>query len=87
MENSPSWLAQGSAWVANNVLMVERFADYNDPVKTGTLTALLVVLAFFFGLAGKWAKKPWSRGIWLTLCVIVVINILTITFSGIERWT
>lgn len=84
--NEPSWLAQGTAWFTNNVLIVTRFADWNNPATTGILTMLLVVLGYFFWLKSLDVKKHWARVTLRFLVVIVGINVLSIVFAALGRW-
>lgn len=85
--NEPSWLAQATTYIVNNYLTVFRFADWSDPIKTGTLTALLIVLGFFFWLKSLDARTDARRTTWRAAVVLVVINVGTIGFIAIEKWT
>lgn len=85
--NEPSWLAQATTYVVNNYLIVLRFADWSNPTKTGTLTALLIVLGYFFWLKSLDVRNLWGRSALRALVVVVGINVGTIALIAIERWT
>ncbi len=85
--NEPSWLAQMTAYVVNNYLVVFRFADWSNPTKTGILTALLIVLAFCFWLKSLDARSDARRTTWRALVVLVGFNIGVIALFAVERWT
>lgn len=85
--NEPSWLAQATTWFVNNVLIVTRFADWNNPVKTGILTMLLVVIGFFLWIKAEEMHKHWQRVTMRFFVIIVGINVGSIALAAIGRWT
>lgn len=84
--NEPTWLAQATAYIVDNYLIVLRFADWSNPVKTGTLTALLIVLCYFLWLKSLDAGTASWRTTWRAAVVLVGINVGTIAFFAIEKW-
>lgn len=84
--NEPTWLAQATAYIVNNYLLVLRFADWSNPIKTGTLTALLIVLCYFLWLKSLDARTAVWRTTLRAAVVVVGINVGTIAFMAIEKW-
>lgn len=84
--NEPSWLAQGTAWFTNNVLIVTRFADWNNPKTTGILTMLLVVLGVFVWIKGEELPRHWQRVTARFFVLIIGINVGSIALAAIGRW-
>lgn len=85
--NEPTWLAQATEYVVDNYLIVSRFADWSNPVKTGTLTALLIVLCYFLWLKSLDARTAAGRTTWRAAVVLVGYNVGLIALSAVERWT
>lgn len=84
--NEPTWLAQATPYIVDNYLIVSRFADWSNPVKTGTLTALLIVLCYFLWLKSRDARTAVWRTTWRAAVVVVGINVGTIAFMANEKW-
>ena len=85
--NEPTWLAQATAYIVDNYLIVSRFADWSNPVKTGTLTALLIVLCYFLWLKSLDARTAAGRTTLRAAVVLVGYNVGLIALSAVERWT
>jgi hypothetical protein len=85
--NEPTWLAQATAYIVDNYLIVSRFADWSNPIKTGTLTALLIVLCYFLWLKSLDAQTAAGRTTWRAAVVLVGFNVGLIALFAVERWT
>lgn len=85
--NEPTWLAQATTYVVDNYAIVSRFADWSNPVKTGTLTALLIVLCYFLWLKSLDARTAARQTAWRAAVVLVGINVGMIALAAIQKWT
>jgi len=85
--NEPTWLAQATAYIVNNYMIVVRFADWSNPIKTGTLTGLLIVLCYFLWLKSLDARTAAGQTTWRAAVVLVGINVGMIALAAIQKWT
>lgn len=85
--NEPTWLAQATAYFVDNYLIVLRFADRSNPIKTGTLTALLIVLCYFLWLKSLDAQTAAVRATLRAAVVLVGVNVGLIALFAVESWT